>query len=148
MGSPSRQLDLLWEAEEDIPPDLCFEEFFDSLMDALSLDDVELSVLVIDDDRMTELNHQYRGKQRTTDVLSFPSGSPRVPGRSHHLGDIVISAPQARRQAEELGQGHQVELRFLLLHGVLHLLGHDHETDNGEMLALQSQLKQELEQFF
>jgi probable rRNA maturation factor len=67
-------------------------------------------------------------------VLSFP-------GEEGHLGDILISVPTARRQAAEAGHGAERELRTLLLHGVLHCLGHDHETDGGEMERLERRLR-------
>lgn len=92
----------------------------------------------VDDAAMRDLNHRYRDKDRTTDVLSFP-GDETPEGR--HLGDVVISLPAARRQAPEGAPG--VEIRRLLLHGVLHCLGHDHETDDGEMEALEARLRRE-----
>lgn len=74
------------------------------------------------------LNLRFRGEDRPTDVLSFPSGSG-----IGSLGDIAIAFPYARRQALALGHSPEVELRVLLLHGVLHLLGYDHENDRGRM---------------
>jgi probable rRNA maturation factor len=85
---------------------------------------------------IADLNRGFRGKEGATDVLSFPGGaSPE--GR--HLGDVVVCVPVARRQAPggEVGP----ELRRLVLHGVLHCLGHDHETDNGEMSRLERRLR-------
>ncbi len=140
--------DLIWEAAMPQPEDFRADAFIGELMGLLKQSDVELSVLVCDDARMTDLNRTYRGKDATTDVLSFPSQGPGIPGEPKHLGDIVISCEQAARQAEELGQALVVELRFLMLHGVLHLLGYDHETDQGEMLALQSALKDQLPAYF
>ena len=141
-------MDLIWETEEDIPPDLELEIFFQELMVCLDLDNVEMAVLVCDDARMEELNGQYRNKQKTTDVLSFPNHMTPPPDEARHLGDIIISYPQTLRQAREIGQSPSAELRFLCLHGTLHLLGYDHETDNGEMLAYQTELKQKLGKFF
>ncbi len=83
---------------------------------------------ITSDREVRELNRRFLGIDRPTDVLSFPSGSGIGP-----LGDIAIAFPYARRQAEALGHGADVELRVLLLHGVLHLLGYDHETDRGRM---------------
>jgi probable rRNA maturation factor len=83
---------------------------------------------ITSDREVRELNRRFLGIDRPTDVLSFPSGSGIGP-----LGDIAIAFPYARRQAETLGHGADVELRVLLLHGVLHLLGYDHETDRGRM---------------
>lgn len=83
---------------------------------------------VTSDKEVRALNHRFLGKDRPTDVLSFPSGSG-----IGTLGDIAIAFPCARRQALALGHSPDVELRVLLLHGVLHLLGYDHETDRGRM---------------
>lgn len=81
----------------------------------------ELSVLLCDDEFIRGLNAQWRQKDVPTDVLSFPMGDEQV------LGDIVVSLDTARRQAEERGHDLHTELRVLLVHGLLHLLGHDHE---------------------
>ena len=90
------------------------------------------------DRAMRELNRRFRGVDATTDVLSFPGGaSPE--GR--YLGDVVISVAQARRQAAEHGHAVERELRILLLHGVLHCLGYDHERDRGEMERLERRLR-------
>jgi rRNA maturation RNase YbeY len=83
-------------------------------------------------------NRDFRGRDATTDVLSFPGG-PTAEGR--HLGDVLISVPAARRQAAAAGHGVERELRVLLLHGVLHCLGHDHETDGGAMERLEKRLR-------
>lgn len=90
------------------------------------------------DATMRTLNRERRGKDKTTDVLSFPGGDTP---EGYHLGDIVISLPQARRQAEAAGHGLERELRVLLLHGVLHCLGYDHETDDGTMARLERRLR-------
>ncbi|MDJ0839552.1 MAG: rRNA maturation RNase YbeY [Acidobacteriota bacterium] len=148
MNTEPQIADLIWESEDDPPPDLCLNEFLRDLCTCLDVDDPELAVLVTTDERVRGLNHQYRDRDKTTDVLSFPSGAPYLEGEPRYLGDIVISASQARRQAEEIGHGLGQELRFLLLHGVLHLLGYDHETDNGEMMELQSDLKNKLSPYF
>lgn len=97
-----------------------------------------LGVRLVSDTEMRDLNRRYRGKDRPTDVLSFPGG-PSIEG--YHLGDIVVSIPMARRQAREQGVSAQIELRTLLIHGVLHCLGHDHERDDGEMHQLEQRLR-------
>jgi len=91
------------------------------------------------DRALRRANREYRGRDGVTDVLSFPGG-PTPEGR--HLGDVLISVPAARRQAAAAGHGVERELRVLLLHGVLHCLGHDHETDAGEMERLERRLRQ------
>lgn len=97
-----------------------------------------LAVKLCGDAAMRALNRDRRGKDKTTDVLSFPGGETP---EGYHLGDIVISVPQARRQAEEAGHPLDRELRILLLHGVLHCLGYDHETDDGTMDRLERRLR-------
>jgi probable rRNA maturation factor len=107
------------------------------------MDGVELGVVIGDDALMRELNRQYRKVDRSTDVLSFPDGET-MPDGTTLLGEIVISLESARRQARELGHGEVRELEELVLHGVLHLLGHDHEMDGGAMNALELELREEL----
>lgn len=89
------------------------------------------------DREMRRLNRTYRGKDHPTDVLSFP-GDATPEGR--HVGDVVIAVPVARRQAAEAGHSPARELKVLLLHGALHCLGHDHETDGGEMARLEREV--------
>ena len=104
----------------------------------LAADFDSLTVRFTGDRAMRRLNRDFRGKDRTTDVLSFP-GEATPEGR--HLGDIVISVPTAERQAGELGHGLEREVKTLLLHGVLHCLGYDHESDGGEMERLERRLR-------
>ena len=87
----------------------------------------EFAVVVGSDDALRRANRVYRGKRAATDVLSFPDGDD---GR---LGDILISAGQAQLQAERFGHRIEDEFKVLVLHGVLHLLGYDHESDDGRM---------------
>jgi probable rRNA maturation factor len=94
-----------------------------------------VAVALVSDARVRALNRHYRGHDGFTDVLSFPSD---VPG---HLGDIVIASGVARRQARDAGHAVGTELRVLALHGLLHLLGYDHERDSGQMARLESRLR-------
>lgn len=87
----------------------------------------EFAVVVASDAALRQANARFRGKRSATDVLSFPDGEQ---GR---LGDILISAFRAERQAREFGHRIEDELKLLVLHGLLHLVGYDHEADNGEM---------------
>lgn len=90
----------------------------------------ELSVLVTDDAEIRSLNHHYRGQDRATDVLSFSQLEGEGPTEPLHLlGDVVISWETAQRQAVEYGHTLEAEMERLLVHGVLHLLGYDHEHD-------------------
>lgn len=140
--------DFIWESSQNQPAHLLVDTFVQDLFALLKEQNVELSVLVTDDARMRELNKTYRDMDKTTDVLSFPGGGVQAPDMPKHLGDIVISCEQATRQATDIGQSLVCEIRFLILHGVLHLLGYDHEVDNGEMDAYQAELKQQLAQYF
>ncbi len=101
-----------------------------------------LGVALVGDVRMRRWNRTYRKKDRTTDVLAFPAGSG--PSGQSHLGDIAISVPRARGQARRAGHDLGRELRLLLLHGYLHLLGYDHETDGGEMSRLERRIERRL----
>jgi probable rRNA maturation factor len=100
-------------------------------------------VLVTGDERIRELNRDYRDTDRSTDVLSFPDGDVLPSGR-RLLGQIVVSLDTARRQAGEAGHGELRELAELVLHGTLHLLGYDHSSDQGEMNRLELRLRGEL----
>ncbi|MGC1453841.1 MAG: rRNA maturation RNase YbeY [Nitrospirota bacterium] len=100
----------------------------EKLLQGLGLPEAELSVLFIGDRAMRTLNHAWRNRDKTTDVLSFPLREGRFPHiQPDMLGDIVISVPVAVRQADEAGHSLTVELERLLVHGLLHLLGYDHE---------------------
>jgi len=89
---------------------------------------------------MRALNRDFRKKDKPTDVLSFPSGDAFAGGNGdggRSLGDLAIDVPYAARKARQLGHPLERELKILLVHGILHLLGHDHETDDGTMFRLQ-----------
>lgn len=108
------------------------------LLEALAPDGGTLAVRLVGDRTMRRLNREYRGRDATTDVLSFPGATtPEGP----HLGDVVISVPRAAVQAREAGHRAARELRLLLLHGALHCLGYDHEKDGGEMARLERRLR-------
>jgi probable rRNA maturation factor len=103
----------------------------------------EVGVLVCDDATIHALNRQYRGKDRPTDVLSFPAGGGSVDGPPY-LGDVAISLETARRQAARRRIPLQRELELLLLHAMIHLSGYDHEADRGEMARVEMALRREL----
>lgn len=100
----------------------------------------ETSVLLTDDARMREFNRRFRGQDAPTDVLSFPHQADAWEDDSY-LGDIAISVETAERQRESTLDD---ELKLLSLHGLLHLMGHDHEVDQGEMDSLEQALRKEL----
>ncbi len=94
--------------------------------------------LITDDAELRRLNKQFRGKNEATDVLSFPSAD------HERLGEIAISYDRAREQAAALGHRTEDEIRILMLHGLLHLLGMDHETDRGEMARIEARWRRRL----
>jgi probable rRNA maturation factor len=97
----------------------------------------EVAIALVTDAHMRKLNRTYRRKDKATDVLSFPSDTPGM------LGDIVIARGVAESQAKEHGHALQTELRVLALHGLLHLIGYDHEAkdDNGKMRRAEERLR-------
>jgi len=129
-----------------------------TLLKLLSLDHCELSLVLTGDSAIRELNRAFRGKDHSTDVLSFPQleecfvdgteqAAPPYKTIPPPLGDVVISIDTALRQAERLGITPESRLRILLIHGVLHLLGYDHErarTDARRMFARERQLAADL----
>lgn len=110
------------------------------LVEELAPESTSFAVRFTSDREMRRLNHGFRGKDKSTDVLSFPGGTTH---EGHHLGDVVIAVPTARRQAAERGHDVERELRTLLLHAVLHCLGYDHETDDGTMERLERRLRRQ-----
>lgn len=101
-----------------------------------------VTVALVSDAVMRRLNRRYRGIDKTTDVLSFPAeGLPGSPAGGPWLGDLAIAKGVAARQARALGHSTRVEIRVLALHGLLHLLGYDHEVDAGEMARLEERLR-------
>jgi probable rRNA maturation factor len=103
-------------------------------MDRLDRTVDEVSIAFVDDEAMTSLNRKFRKKNKTTDVLTFS-------GEDRFLGDIVISLDQARRQAADEKHSVATEVRYLILHGILHALGYDHETDRGEMNEVEVEVR-------
>jgi probable rRNA maturation factor len=134
------------------------EEFLRRVEKGLHLGGSDLTVCLVSDLEMTRLNEAFRKKKGPTDVLSFPADKRRrkriyteipeklrrkpVPGTTEsYLGDIAIAPETARRYAKKNGRSLGDELRVLMLHGVLHLLGYDHETDRGEMNRIEQKMR-------
>jgi len=106
----------------------------EQIAEALSSREIEL--LLTDDDEIAQINREFRGIDKATDVLSFPSDPfPNAP-----LGSIIISVDKVQSVAEELGHTPNDEIALLFIHGILHLLGYDHEVDNGEMREREREL--------
>ncbi|HUK32544.1 MAG TPA: rRNA maturation RNase YbeY [Vicinamibacterales bacterium] len=98
-----------------------------------------VTIALVSDREIRQLNRTFRGVDKPTDVLSFPSDEPRA--TSHELGDVAIARGLARRQARAAGHSEATEWRVLALHGLLHLLGYDHEHDDGRMRRVERQLR-------
>ena len=145
------------------------EAFLARVREQLRLNGAEITVCLVSDPAIAHMNETFRHKKGPTDVLSFPSDDrsaiPRrpaicqgtalaVPKRTpssgasaperHFLGDIAISPATARRNAKRFRRSLPGELQILILHGVLHLLGYDHETDNGQMTRVENRLRRKL----
>ena len=114
---------------------------------ALDRADAGLTLAFVRDEVIRSLNRKFRGKDSATDVLSFPSFDERAEdpaAEGGYLGDVVISTDTAVRQARESGHSFEREVSELLLHGILHLCGYDHESDKGEMNRLELSLRRKL----
>jgi probable rRNA maturation factor len=122
-----------------------WQVFATKALEILPTDAMGVTVAFVSDRAMRELNRMWRHKVGTTDVLSFPAEQDefeKVEGSS--LGDVVISVEQAARQAKENGLTFDQEIAQLILHGLIHLCGYDHSTDNGEMDRLELRLRKKL----
>jgi probable rRNA maturation factor len=131
------------------------ESFLRRVRRQLGLGAAQVTVCLVSDAEIARMNESFRKKKGPTDVLSFPAISRRRPmrlpvrrsarrsarNRAQFLGDIAISPATARRNAKEYGRPLPVELQILILHGVLHLLGYDHETDTGQMERVEQRLR-------
>ena len=126
--------------------DFVFTAIIEQALKTLGIeDDVEVSCVLVDDERIHEINREYRHIDRSTDVISFAmedNDQFYVEGMPRTLGDIFISVDHAKKQAEEYGHSLRREMCFLFTHGILHLLGYDHMTDEQEkeMFGLQDQI--------
>ena len=130
------------------------ESFLCRAKNELGLEKTGLTVCLVSDAEIARMNETFRKKKGPTDVLSFPSVMRRRPVRlrrgsktieaGEYLGDIAISPATARRYARKNGRKLSGELEVLILHGVLHLLGYDHETDRGEMDGIERKLRKRL----
>ena len=125
------------------------EEFLGKVQRELGLDEADVTICLVSDAEIARMNWAFRKKKGPTDVLSFPAGTKRkkriytegTEDTETYLGDIAIAPATARRYAKKNGRSLSHELRVLILHGVLHLLGYDHETDRGEMDRMERKLR-------
>jgi probable rRNA maturation factor len=114
------------EAEVPFPPDLLERAAQETLKHESHSLESELSIILTDDTRLHELNLNYLGVDASTDVLSFPASETDPETGARYIGDILISVPRAGAQAEAAGHALEAEVQLLVVHGVLHLIGHDH----------------------
>lgn len=122
-----------------------WRRFGEGAMKALDREGEAATIAFVSDRAIKELNRRFRGKDYPTDVLSFPNRPSMFEVENHfHLGDVVISVPRAAAQAKQHRLSFAVEVKHLILHGLLHLCGYDHETDNGEMKRLELRLRRRL----
>ncbi len=150
MPNPQR-ISLIFNRQQRVPVRVkAYGRYIRSLAAELRLARRRFDVTLVDDCEMMRLNRNFRGKRLPTDVLSFPWNPvdempPQVAREfAGFLGDIVISVEAARRNAAREGHSLETEIRQLILHGLLHLLGYDHETDRGEMRRLELGLRRKL----
>ena len=120
------------------------EQQIGKVLTSLDCNEHEISIIFLGDQGIRDLNHQFRDIDRPTDVLSFPqvlAGELEIPG-ALVLGDIAISLETARLQSEEHGLSFEEELALLLIHGILHLLGYDHEISGQEEDRMRSKTRE------
>ena len=123
-----------------------FREFAECAINLIpETENKSATIAFVSDRKMRELNVNFRGVTSTTDVLSFPFTADEYDLETNNLGDIIISVEQAERQAQENDLTIENEIKQLILHGVLHLCGYDHETDSGEMNRRELELRELLE---
>lgn len=129
-----------------LDPRVLQETTLDILAHTGSQQNQELHIKISGDETLQALNLEYKGVDAPTDVLSFPIGFENPETGRMYLGDVLISYPQAKRQAEEAGHTVVDEVRLLVVHGVLHLLGHDHATEEekDQMWSVQDELLKKL----
>ncbi|HEV2885235.1 MAG TPA: rRNA maturation RNase YbeY [Pyrinomonadaceae bacterium] len=123
-----------------------WEAFAQKVMTVVPARKANLTIAFVSDRAMIDLNRMWRHKRSTTDVLSFTAEQDKFEkAEGKNLGDVVISVEQAARQAKENRGTFDNEIAQLILHGVLHLCGYDHETDNGDMNRLELRLRRKLD---
>jgi probable rRNA maturation factor len=119
-------------------------QFYERVRRELGFAPASVTIQLISDLTMARLNETYRKKRGPTDVLSFPANGARPAKGAEYIGDIAISPETARRNARRFSRSLPAEIRILILHGMIHLAGFDHETDHGEMDRLERRLRKRL----
>jgi probable rRNA maturation factor len=120
------------------------QQFYERVRRELGFAPESVTVQLISDKNMAQLNKTFRKKQGPTDVLSFPANGVRPKPGAEYVGDIAISPETARRNSRRFSRTLPVEMRILILHGMIHLAGFDHETDHGEMDRFERRLRKRL----
>jgi probable rRNA maturation factor len=120
------------------------QQFYERVRIELGFAPESVTIQLISDETMAQLNETFRKKHGPTDVLSFPANGARPSQGAEYLGDIAISPETARRNARRFSRSLPVEMRILILHGMIHLAGFDHESDRGEMDRLERRLRKRL----
>jgi probable rRNA maturation factor len=120
------------------------QQFYERVRAELAFAPESVTVQLISDGEMARLNLTFRKKRGPTDVLSFPANGARPARGAPYVGDIAISPETARRNARRLSRSLAMEMKILLLHGMIHLAGYDHEKDRGEMDRFESRLRKRL----
>lgn len=127
-------------------PSVLLERAARATLDLAAAPDSDLTLVVTSDARLRALNRDFLGRDAATDVLAFPSDETDPETGRRYLGDVILSLPRAREQAAERGHALQAEVQLLVVHGVLHLLGHDHAEaqEKARMWAAQAQVLERL----
>jgi len=120
------------------------QQFYERVRRELGFAPESVTIQLISDHTMARLNETYRKKHGPTDVLSFPANGARSKQNAEYIGDIAISPETARRNARRFSRSLPAEMRILILHGMIHLAGFDHETDHGEMNRFERRLRKRL----
>jgi probable rRNA maturation factor len=120
------------------------QQFYELVRRELGFAPDSVAIQLISDYSMARLNAKFRNKQGATDVLSFPANGARPKRGAEYVGDIAISPETARRNARRFSRSFSLEMRILILHGMIHLAGFDHENDHGEMDRLERRLRKRL----
>jgi probable rRNA maturation factor len=120
------------------------QQFYERARRQLGFAPESVTIQLISDETMARLNQTFRKRPGPTDVLSFPANGARPARDAEYIGDIAISPETARRNARRFSRSLPVEMRILILHGMIHLAGFDHETDTGEMDRLERRLRKRL----
>ena len=143
MNESAKPFKIDWSSRSKLrgPGERSLGDLLLKLRDRLAPKAEGISISYLDDRAMRKLNREHREINQTTDILSFPANPEK--GAFQHLGDLVVSLPVAEKMAKKLGVSRRREVETLIIHGFLHLCGHDHEKDGGEMLALQAELERE-----